>query len=400
MKLNVGCGYKYLRGYLNVDSGVDSLADAVMEAHDLRLPSSSAEEIVAGQLIEHLGFFKTKYFLAECFRVLLPGGLLTLETPDIEKTFREFLSGDDTVRESALSWAYGAESPGMQHIFCFPAELLREMAVEAGFEIDGEEFFDYQQHRPALRLILRKNPVDVRRTFFAELRKRLIGKKIPAFEDELTIAAQEEVLRRLAIGDPEDRGALLRLAVHSAEIVREYFGLETDSVRGSGRYETVAARLAECRFQDRLLRMLRENKAGAGRQEAAYRETLEHGVGLVDLMVQSGIRELSPPEGEALRVFLPPVIKGLAERTFARGLKAYCLERYPEATDCFRTAVEIYRDDPFLYWNAARTYKIMGKVHLARQQYESARTALETCPPLTRRLHREALEAEMRELGM
>ncbi|MBI4802226.1 MAG: methyltransferase domain-containing protein [Elusimicrobia bacterium] len=88
MKLNIGCGYNYLRGYVNLDASRDSLADKFMEAHQLGFDDGSAEEIKASQLIEHLGFFRTKYFLAECYRVLKDGGVLTLETPHIEKTFR------------------------------------------------------------------------------------------------------------------------------------------------------------------------------------------------------------------------------------------------------------------------------------------------------------------------
>ncbi len=69
----------------------NSLADRIMEAHDLDVESCLAEEIVASQIIEHLGFFKGKYFLSECFRVLKPNGTLKIETPDIKRSFEIFL---------------------------------------------------------------------------------------------------------------------------------------------------------------------------------------------------------------------------------------------------------------------------------------------------------------------
>ena len=74
MKLNIGCGYNCLDGWLNVDISPDSAADRLMPAHDLDFHDGSVSEIKALQLIEHLGFFKARYFLSECWRVLEPGG--------------------------------------------------------------------------------------------------------------------------------------------------------------------------------------------------------------------------------------------------------------------------------------------------------------------------------------
>jgi hypothetical protein len=53
MKLNIGCGYNYLKDFLNIDLDSNSLADRIMEAHDLDVESCLAEEIVASQIIEH-----------------------------------------------------------------------------------------------------------------------------------------------------------------------------------------------------------------------------------------------------------------------------------------------------------------------------------------------------------
>jgi len=108
VRLNIGCGWNYLAGWVNLDSSADSAADRRMMAHDLDFPEASVQEIKALQLIEHLGFFKAKYFLAECWRVLVPGGRLTLETPDIEKTFRAFLDGEFGVLFSASPAARSA----------------------------------------------------------------------------------------------------------------------------------------------------------------------------------------------------------------------------------------------------------------------------------------------------
>ncbi|MEA5114151.1 MAG: methyltransferase domain-containing protein [Geobacteraceae bacterium] len=397
MKLNIGCGHKYLDGYLNVDAGIDSLADVRMDALDLQFASSTVDSIVASQLIEHLGFFKSRYFLAECFRVLRPGGMLRLETPDIERTFEVFLAGGRVAREAALQWVYGAESTGMHHVFCFPIELLREITAETGFLIQGEESYPYEQHRPAVRLILKKASEERGKVFFAELRKRMLEKQIPAFDDEVTIAGQEEILRRLASFDQYDWRNLLRLALHSAEIVREYFSLQADKVPRARQYEAIAAFLAGHHFQDVMFDMLKSNRAGAGCQEAAYRETLEQGMRIVDALADEGNIELQSARGSRVRVFLPSVIKTVADKTFAQGIKEYIHKRYPEAIERFATATAIFRDNPFPYWNAARIYKVLNNFELARQQYEMAWMTMSAGPDI-QEVHRDTLAAEMKDV--
>lgn len=397
MKLNIGCGHKYLEGYLNVDAGIDSLADARMDAHDLQFASSSVDSIVASQLIEHLGFFKSKYFLAECFRVLRPGGVIRLETPDIERTLEVFLAGDRVAREAALQWVYGAETTGMQHRFCFPLELLREVTAEIGFLLQEEEQYQYEHHRPAVRLTLKKPTEVQRKGCFAELRKRMVERKIPAFDDETTIAAQEEILRRLASVDQHDWRNLLGVALHSAEIVREYLRLQADDVPRARQYEEIAALLAEHRFQDVMFELLKSNMAGAGCQEAAYLETLEQGRGIVDALANGGNSGLPPVPDSRVRVFLPSAIKEVADKTFAQGIKECILKRYPEAIERFSTATAIFRDNPFPYWNAARIYKVLNNFELARQQYEMAWTAMAASPEIHEN-HRDALAAEMKDL--
>ena len=74
-----------------------------------------------------------------------------LETPHIEKTFEIFLAGDHAVKEAALGWVYGSETPGMNHLYCFPEELLADSLEEAGFERGRKRGIIFQPSRPALR---------------------------------------------------------------------------------------------------------------------------------------------------------------------------------------------------------------------------------------------------------
>lgn len=395
MKLNIGCGYTYLKGYLNVDASEDSLADATMEAHDLCLDSGSVEEITATQLIEHLGFFKGKYFLAECFRVLQPGGTLRLETPHLERSFEIFLASSRAARENALTWLYGAETAGMQHRFCFPLDLLRELADETGFDLVHHESFLYQQDRPSLRLILRKPAGRDQQEFMAELRKRLVMQEIPAFDDELAIAGQEELLVRLAHAFRREPAETLRLAVFSAEIVREFFALKLGDDADGGRCRAVAAYLAESRFQDILLAMLKSRPEDAGRQKDAYEGTMREGESVISAVLAGERVEPAGVGGESAPVFSEPFLKSLADKVFARGLKEFHRGELGKALDSFGESSRIFRDNPLTWWNSARILGLDRNAEAARLHYEMALAALDASPPEVKCAYRETLAAEM-----
>lgn len=395
MKLNIGCGYAYLKGHLNVDASEDSLADAIMEAHDLLLDSSSVDEIAACQLVEHLGFFKGKYFLAECFRVLRPGGTLCLETPHLERSFEIFLSGGRMTREHALTWLYGAETTNMQHRFCFPLELLQELAAETGYELAHHESFFYQENRPSLRLILRKPAAREKHQFMAELRKRLVMEEIPAFDDELVMAGQEELLGRLANAFQQDAAETMGLAVYSAEIVREFFALKEGVAPDAGKCRAIAAHLAESRFQELLLTMLKAHPAGGGRQKDAYRETLREGMAIISGLFAGKNMGLTGADGELAPVFAESLLKSLADKLFARGLKDFHRGDYGAALGSFGESVRIFRDNPFPWWNSARIHGLCRNAAAARLNYEMALAAVDASPCEVQPAHRETLLAEM-----
>lgn len=397
MKLNIGCGYAYLQGYLNVDASGDSLADAIMEAHDLRLEAASVDEIVASQLIEHLGFFKGKYFLAECFRVLKPGGTLRLETPHLESTFDIFCAGDRIAREYALTWLYGAETTGMEHRFCFPVELLQELTAAAGFDLIHHTSFSYQKHRPSLRLLLRKPGNRPDCEFMAELRKRLVVQSIPIFDNEVDSAGQEALLGRLASAWSAAPVDALQLAVHSAAIVREFFSLKHEYDGGAevAKCHAVAAHLARIRFQEILLDRLKDRPEGAGRQAEAWQGVLREGHAIITALFSGEKLEFSAPAGGAVLAFTEPFLKSVAEKLFARGCKAFWRKEYAQALDRFGESARIFRDNPFTWWNMARLHALQHDAGPARAHYAAVQAVLDVVPHEANDVYRAVLTAEM-----
>ncbi|MEW5951922.1 MAG: methyltransferase domain-containing protein [Elusimicrobia bacterium] len=194
MKLNAGCGRDYRNGYFNIDINPSVKSDALMSAHNLNFEDSFFEEIIALHLIEHLGFFKAKFFLSEAYRTLKDGGILILETPHIEKTFENFIKASDpSQREKILGWVYGSESSYQNHVYCFPLELLDSLIKESGFEIEKTEFYDYEPLRPAVKIYAVKKTSE-KANKKSYLRKKALNEGKIDFSDELKAAEFEKTL--------------------------------------------------------------------------------------------------------------------------------------------------------------------------------------------------------------
>lgn len=81
LKINLGCGNKPLKGYLNVDvykfKGVDLQQD--LNKYPYKFKSNSADEILCSHIIEHL--YEPDRCLSDLYRILKKGGKLTIRTP-------------------------------------------------------------------------------------------------------------------------------------------------------------------------------------------------------------------------------------------------------------------------------------------------------------------------------
>ena len=92
---NLACGGKLctLEGWSNVDHQPSS--PIVVKANLLRkLPfaNCSFDIVYHSQFIEHLDKEQGLFFLRECYRILRPGGILRIVTPDMENMAKHYLS--------------------------------------------------------------------------------------------------------------------------------------------------------------------------------------------------------------------------------------------------------------------------------------------------------------------
>ncbi|MCX7641818.1 MAG: hypothetical protein N2Z20_04205 [Elusimicrobiales bacterium] len=195
MKLNVGCGIKKLNGYLNVDINPNVKPDYIMPMWNLSFDDDYFNEVLAVHVVEHVGFFKFKYFVSEVKRVLKYEKFFIIETVNLEESFRLFLNAKNSQeKERVLSWIFGSETKYMNHIFCFPLELLVEILKNFGFEIIKIENYDYQYLRPAVRIISIKKD---KNNMDSKFRKIIVENGIFDEEDEIVYYETERIINSI-----------------------------------------------------------------------------------------------------------------------------------------------------------------------------------------------------------
>lgn len=145
MKLHLGCGEKYLQGYVNIDypasyesvqkaRKVDAYGDILL----LTYPSGSIEEIRLHHVFEHFPRPIALALVAAWNRWLKPQGRLRIEVPDFTRTARVALSmfSSRKRKKTALRHLYGShEAAWAVHYEGYSFELLRELLNEFGFQI-------------------------------------------------------------------------------------------------------------------------------------------------------------------------------------------------------------------------------------------------------------------------
>jgi len=151
LRLNLGSGPKPRPGWVNVDlqPGADLALDI---RRPLPFPKASCAELYAEHVLEHLAYpGEVEQVLADWFRVLAPGGSLSLGVPDTEGALRAYVSGDDEyfawcrtqhwhrdwirTHLDAINYHFRQQSPtfGEAHLYPYDFKTLAVRLAAAGF---------------------------------------------------------------------------------------------------------------------------------------------------------------------------------------------------------------------------------------------------------------------------
>lgn len=90
--LNIGCGNKYHKDWVNIDMQPASKEVMKIDILDeLPFEENTFEVIYSSQVLEHIPSIQADKFIKECYRVLRPNGIIRIVVPDLENIIQEYL---------------------------------------------------------------------------------------------------------------------------------------------------------------------------------------------------------------------------------------------------------------------------------------------------------------------
>ena len=133
-KLHIGCGEKYIPGFVHVDARELPHVDYVTTADKLDMfADQSVDLIYSCHMLEHLHRNEVEVVLREWHRVLKDGGILRLAVPDFEKITEVYLKTKDL--KLLLGLLVGRQDyPENTHYGVFDFAYLSEILSKIGFK--------------------------------------------------------------------------------------------------------------------------------------------------------------------------------------------------------------------------------------------------------------------------
>lgn len=133
IRLNLGCGNILLDGFINVDLYNPS-ADVEMDIAHLTYPDNYADLIYSCHTLEHFHFHDGINVLKEWYRVLKPGGIISIETPDFLASCKKFIESDTMQQINMYSHFFAKPwVQGETHLFLYTETQLRWSLEQTGF---------------------------------------------------------------------------------------------------------------------------------------------------------------------------------------------------------------------------------------------------------------------------
>lgn len=162
--INLGSGHWKIDGWVNVDLDLGSRPEVCADLSvGLPFRSACADFMHTEDFIDQLDLERAVSFLRECHRILKPGGVLRVLTPDVEQLARLYLHQPEALKalwreHVRVPLRYGTAgeilNAGMRfagHTFLYDAETFTQLARDCGFEarqvsFQSSEFPQLQGH--------------------------------------------------------------------------------------------------------------------------------------------------------------------------------------------------------------------------------------------------------------
>ena len=389
IKLNLGCGHVYKPGYINIDKFDNSVADKICDVVNLSLRSNSIGLIEASQLIEHFDYIHCKYILSEWFRILRPEGILILETPDLEKSFKKFVSTDLKTQKTTLQWIYGIDSVGMQHKTGFTFNLLKDLLEEIGFTEILREESKTHKYEPGIRIVCQKPKRYLEKQLFACFRKSIMSEL--KIRDSYILIPLESWLKKIFDSyerEEKNKEACINEIISKTVITNPQISLtflneciKCGLLKKSKIKDRVSLLnfLTQIEFHKKVFSLWIKTKKRVGKVEREFKNLINRLEFLIlDILNnQVGYKErlgyiihIEPTDIEIFDFYL---VSQKAKKLFNMAVKQFYKKKFPEALDLFLKSSKINPDNPLVYWDIARLGCILKfEKHKIRENYEKA----------------------------
>ena len=177
VKINLGSGHWKLDDWVNVDIDRDSQPDVCANlAGGLPFADGVASLMHTEDFIDQLELEQAGEFMRECHRILCPGGVLRVLTPDMRKLAQLYLNDPEKLQTMwksfvgvplSLGTAGEIFNIGMRfagHTFLYDEETFTALASRCGFDAHR---VDYQQSdMPELRGLDLRSPENALSLYF------------------------------------------------------------------------------------------------------------------------------------------------------------------------------------------------------------------------------------------
>jgi len=147
--INLGSGHWKFDGWINVDLDLESRPDVCVDlSAGLPFRDTCANFMHTEDFIDQLDQAQACRFMRECHRILKPGGVIRVLTPDLEQLTQMYLNQPEALKtlwndhvKVPLVFGTAAEilNIGIRfagHQFLYDAETFTQLASECGFRAE------------------------------------------------------------------------------------------------------------------------------------------------------------------------------------------------------------------------------------------------------------------------
>lgn len=372
--LHLGCGQVYKPGYVNVDMFDRSVADERTDLLDLPFDDGSYDLAEAFQVIEHFDLVHSRYFLAEVYRVLRPGGRLVVETPDLGESLRVLSRSDPSNSVAILQWIYGQDSPGLQHKTGFTYSILEGALEDAGFVDVQREEPQTHTYEPGTRVSCTR-PKDDRGHLLNSMIRKAVRKHLAGVDSYVLFPLEDslsEVFRILEDARPHSHDTVTS-ALASATVPDPRVGqavleaMARSRLVGKGdetRMRSTLAHLADIDLKGRLFGVWCRTRKGSDPEEDFRRFFSEQARLVEELLGPEGDTRALSYAMEVEPIHIPLLDRRLilmeGRREFFVGVKRFSQGLLSEAESAFLRSISINPWNHVPHWNLARLAAITG----------------------------------------